>query len=148
MFCHLLFQDLNYLKILNFNFPLLSEPCPDLLTPGGYRGKVVLINFWHITNESSVIARISILTHPILPVSEHIYQTIQNQTISCNTCNTKEYHAIPKNTMQYRTLWQSCFPECICACPPQRDQDLCLEIQTQFSANRWLAGERTLVLRL
>ena len=107
MFCHLLFQDLNYLKILNFNFPLLSEPCPDLLTPGGYRGKVVLINFWHITNESSVIARISILTHPILPVSEHIpnntkpnniMQYMQYQRISCNT---KECHAIPKNTMQY-----------------------------------------------
>ena len=147
MFCHLLFQDLNYLKILNFNFPLLSEPCPDLLTPGGYRGKVVLINFWHMTNESSVIARIWIQTYLILPVSEHI----QNNTKPNNTMKYLQYQRIPCNTcntMQYRTIWQSCFPECICACPPQRDQDLCLEIPTQFSANRWLAGERTLVLRL
>ena len=119
MFCHLLFQDLNYFKILNFNFPLLSEPCPDLLTPGGYRGKVVLINFWHITNESSVIARISILTHPIFPVSEHIpNNTKPNNTMKYMQyqripCNTKEYHAIHAilcNTEQYdKVVFQNVF---------------------------------------
>ena len=133
MFCHLLFQDLNYLKILNF--PLLSEPCPDLLTPGGYRGKVVLINFWHITNESSVIARISILTHPILPVSEHIpnntMQYMQYQRISCNT---KEYHAIPNNMTKLFSRMYLCLPAPTRSRPLLRNSNAIL---CQQMAGRW-----------
>ena len=140
MFCHLLFQDLNYLKILNFNFPLLSEPCPDLLTPGGYRGKVVLINFWHITNESSVIARISILTHPILPVSEHIPNNtkpnntmyyMQYQRISCNT---KEYHAIPNTMTKLFSRMYLCLPTPTRSRPLLRNSNAIL---CQQMAGRW-----------